>query len=155
MSKNKVRWSSYTAPYFGGCSFSEFSFITDLFSTDYIVPFTHPYIKFDVDWHNVSYGSYFNGVGKYGTAGSSFKIKFNKSISEFIIIGDQFTYEEDNDTIVKVNNEIIGEFSEVSYGTLFTSSKSYKNALFVGKDIDHNQQQLKLLLNLAKSDFLE
>ena len=128
MNENTYLWSPSRNEQ-GGTAFSEFDISTP-FESDYVLPISHPYVKFEGNWNDVKFGGYYNGVGKYGTSGSSITLEFREPQSEIVILGDQFQSSQNNRASVYVNDSKVGEFTPNIVIAPSLSSKHYKKPLF-------------------------
>lgn len=102
------------------------------FNASSVIPVTHSSFVFSKGWKSVSFGSYYNGVGKYGTKGCSLTAAYGKGVTEIVIVGDKWA-SKDNLASVYLNGIKIGTFSPDTKET----GKIYKEPLFVISGIDN------------------
>lgn len=133
----------------GGSAFSEITCGVP-FESNSVIPVSHSSFHFDSKWTNISAGSYYDGLGKRGSAGGSLTASYGKGISELVIIGDKWFNggkSQINRASVYVNNKLIGEFTADLAKQPQLASTLYKKPLFVLKDIDpETQTNLKIVV---------
>ena len=117
-----------------GLCFKEFEFIT-WFGTKQVLPISHPYFVFGNDWRTVQIGRYYNGIGKYGSAGSYVEFKLKQSVKEFAILGDKWHGTGSNVASVWINGERVSGFTPDLLSAQ-TYPKLYQRVLFVMKKIN-------------------
>ena len=133
-SDNSNHWSDQGA----GVCLTEIDTAT-WFSASKIIPISSPFFKMsDNNWESRRVGSYYNGIGKYGTAGSTFSFKMPNSLTEFVIVGDKWQGTGTDLAAVYVNGELVGKFTP-NLQNKIQYDKQYKTGLFALRHLNFTE----------------
>ena len=123
----------------GGVCFRELSASVS-FTASHVIPITHSRFKFNGESRTEPRGGYYNGIGKYISAGGSVEFEFAGPLTEFVLLGDKWEQPELLDQAsVYVNGVKIGQFTPDLVSAPAYGSKLWKAPVFVAKGLETSQ----------------
>jgi len=136
----------------GGSSFSGIMAVRR-HNASKVVPVTNSWMHFSGNWVDKRYGSYYNGVGKEGSAGAELETTLAVGVTDVVVVGDR-PYTGDSARVLATNRAdvyidggLVGALAiDMKTRPLYTE-RAYKQALYLVKGLDPNRvHKLKVVV---------